>query len=130
MQPTYMTRCENSVREEFENSNVAMRFDVTILIPLVMQLLSEYLGKLNCGKNLSPRELAIRCGDAKQDVVVKLAIREAVRQASKQHTSLTGQEQSIMRVGLREAFVSMPLDDRVSMCRAACLQAYGVVDEE
>lgn len=105
------------------------RFDFSIFIPIVLQILTNLLS--DCGGMNSPAALSDRLMRANSDWGVQYAVREAVRKANKeQGLKMNGEEQSITRQGLRNGFESMDSVERTSMCRAACMKAYGAIPSE
>lgn len=110
----------------FEAKGKPCRFDFSILIPIAIEILTELLSKVNCGREPSASELSSRLSNAKFDTFVGVAVREAVRRTNKQQQlGMTGEEQSLTRQGLREGFQEMPELARVSLCSQACSKAFG-----
>jgi hypothetical protein len=110
----------------FEAKGKPCRFDFSILIPIAIQILTELLSKMNCGREPSASELSSRLSNAKSDTFVGISVREAVRRTNKdQKLNMTGEEQSLTRQGLREGFQEMPELARVTLCSQACSKAFG-----
>lgn len=110
-----------SIEGKFASAQVPCRFDFSIFVPIAIQILTQLIQNMNCGKAPTAAELSARMANAQNDVLVRMAIREAVSKANKQRNmQMNGEEQSLVRNGLRDGFARMDGETRMAMATACC----------